>query len=406
MGLRWTTRWLSVVAGVVIAACSNKMTLTSNSSSIDYTFKSFQDAATAGPFFDKAEISAAVKSELKDPLKIVSHLDRERVLFASEKGRSVIFSLRENNFKVVTSQLPVESKQGWTISTGQGHFWGVTEDKLFFKGSEMSDEDVIEDRLENVLDSKSTLLKPISASATDLIALAGKNLIWLSTVPQLKRELYLQLDSASLGNQSLDKITGGGVIAGRGVWLHIGEYMVYILQDSAKRYYPERTRIPTLKVQSGTVVPARISAFLESNLKSVINPVGSMLFMTASNIYITQSPVAATSADKPIEKTEQDEKPKGDQSSSPPLNEAPAMGPSLADLQALYTSKFKAVLDARCVGCHSGRPSKWSSFEAAKLFASDGSRRVEGGNMPQGGGMTPQERTELAKFLGDLASLP
>lgn len=385
----------------LLLGCSNVVKMSGAQEVKNFTFKSFQDAAAAGTFTQNPALTESIQDELKEPLKLVSHLDKNRIVFASQSGKSIIFDTVEASSKVVSASLPVTSKEGWTIAIGENEFWGMAGGRLFYKGSSSSDSATIDDSIESILDRADAPLKPISVSTTDFIGLSGNRLVWLTTVPQLRRELSLQLDSSSLANYSPENVSGAGVIQGRGVWLQVADYLIYILKDSSGRYYPEKSRLPEFKSGSGKISVSRMSGTLSSDEKAVISPQGGLALMSGNSVFMSGS-----SASKPVSEKESD---KNSQTNNPGPVVSPPKDPvvvvSLEELRKQYNDKYKAIFDASCVSCHSPRASKLNTFESVKLYADDASGRVKSGSMPRGGSLGAN-KNDVALFLENLAKLP
>ena len=385
----------------LLLGCSNVVKVSGAQEVKNFTFKSFQDAAAAGTFTQNLALTQSIQDELKEPLKLVSHLDKNRIVFASESGKSIIFDTIEASSKVVSASLPVTSKEGWTVAIGENEFWGIGGGKLFYKGSSASDSATIEDNLENILDVADAPLKPIAVSTTDLIGLSGNRLVWLTTVPQLRRELFLQLDASSLANYSPENVSGAGVIQGRGVWLQVADYLIYILKDSSGRYYPEKSRLPEFKSGSGKISVSRLSGAFSSDDRAVISPQSVLALMSGNSVFMSGS-----SASKPVIEKESDKNPDSNNPGpvvSPPKD--PVAVVSLDELRKQYNDKYKAIFDASCVACHSPRASKLNSFESVKLYADQAGSLVKSGSMPRGGSLGAN-KNDVTLFLENLAKLP
>ncbi len=385
----------------LLLGCSNVVKVSGAQEVKNFTFKSFQDAAAAGTFTQNLALTQSIQDELKEPLKLVSHLDKNRIVFASQSGKSIIYDTVAGSLKVVSASLPVTSKDGWTVAIGENEFWGIGGGKLFYRGSAASDSAKMEDNLENILDAADAPLKPIAVSTTDLIGLSGNRLVWLTTVPQLRRELFLQLDTSSLANYSPENVSGAGVIQGRGVWLQVADYLIYILKDSAGRYYPEKSRLPEFKSGSGKISVSRMSGTFSSDDRAVISPQGVLALMSGNSVFMSGS-----SASKPVSEKESDKNPEKDiQDPVVSLPKDPVVVVSLEELRKQYNDKYKAIFDASCVACHSPRASKLNTFESVKLYADDASGRVKSGNMPRGGSLGAN-KNDVTLFLENLAKLP
>ncbi len=385
----------------LLLGCSNVVKVSGAQEVKNFTFKSFQDAAAAGTFTENLALTESIQDELKEPLKLVSHLDKNRIVFASQSGKSIIYDTVGGSLKVVSASLQVTSKEGWTVAIGENEFWGMAGGRLFYKGSSSSDSAKMEDNLENILDAADAPLKPIAVSTTDLIGLSGNRLVWLTNVPQLRRELFLQLDTSSLANYAPEKVSGAGVIQGRGVWLQVADYLIYILKDSAGRYYPEKSRLPEFKSGSGKISVSRMSGTFSSDDRAVISPQGVLALMSGNSVFMSGS-----SASKPVIEKESDKNPETN-------NQDPVVSPqkdpvavvSLDELRKQYNDKYKAIFDASCVACHRPRASKLNSFESVKLYADQAGSLVKSGSMPRGGSLGAN-KNDLTLFLENLAKLP
>jgi|GEM_PF-3109482 len=385
----------------LLLGCSNVVKVSGAQGVKNFTFKSFQDAAAAGTFTNNLALTQAIQDEFKEPLKLVSHLDKNRIVFASQSGKSIIYDTVAGSLKVVSASLPVTSKDGWTVAIGENEFWGIGGGKLFYRGSAASDSAKMEDNLENILDAADAPLKPIAVSTTDLIGLSGNRLVWLTTVPQLRRELFLQLDTSSLANYSPENVSGAGVIQGRGVWLQVADYLIYILKDSAGRYYPEKSRLPEFKSGSGKISVSRMSGTFSSDDRAVISPQGVLALMSGNSVFMSGS-----SASKPVSEKESDKNPEKDiQDPVVSLPKDPVVVVSLEELRKQYNDKYKAIFDASCVACHSPRASKLNTFESVKLYADQAGGLVKSGSMPRGGSLGAN-KNDVTLFLENLAKLP
>ena len=388
----------------LLLGCSNVVKMSGTQESQNFTFKSFQDATAARTFTENLALTQSIQGELKEPVKVVSRLDKNRIVFASQSGKSIIYDTAAGSFKVVSASLPVTSKDGWTIAIGQNEYWAIGGGKLFYKGSSDSDSAKIEDNLENILDAADAPLRPIAVSTTDLIGLSGNRLVWLTAVPQLRRQMFLPLNASSLANYSPEKVSGAGVIQGRGIWLQVADYLIYILKDSSGRYYPEKSRLPEFRSGSGKISVSRMAGTFVSDEKSVISPEGEFALLGGNSVFMSGS-----SASKPVSEKESDKNPVTNNSDpvvSPQKD--PVTVVSLEELRKQYNDKYKAIFDASCVGCHSNsnRASKFNTFESVKLYADQASGRVKSGNMPQGGTLSLEVKNDVALFLENLAKLP
>jgi hypothetical protein len=392
----FTITWL-----LLAVACSNQVKMASSTQDVSTTFKSLQDSLAKGTFNLKEGPSQEVASQLGGELKLFGHLDKDRVVFANDKGNAAILNLSNDTVTSATASAPAGVKPDWIYAFGQNEYWAVGNGKLYFSSKSDTDEAVIEDSLQNVFDSPDIKLRPIHASDTDLIAVSGDKLVWLATVPNLRRELFLRLDSSSLGNSSPDTIVSAGVIKGRGLWLQAADSLVYILKDREGRYSPERTRLPQIKASSGKLSAERISGLLTAEQDARVVPLNGLVALQANKIYVAGGASSGGGSDKPGTTG-----PVAQNPSPTPTATATPTGPSLADLQGQYNNRFKALIDARCVACHSNRTSRWNTFDNVKLYADQGSSRVDTGDMPRGGTLSATDKRELTDFLKALARLP
>ena len=390
------------LSGLLLAtACSNKLSLSSSESAQSFTFKSLGDA-TATSFTSNEEFSAAVKENVNSGEALLSHLDTQVVMFGSLSGKSVLFNTATGAVSNVTAAGPVEAvKKAWTIAIGNGEYWSVGDGKIFYKGTSGSEGAVAQDTLQNVLDDPNGSIRPVSVSKTDLIGLSGNRLVWLKTQPNLGRELYLNLDSSSLANNSPDKISGGGVIKGRGVWLQVADYVVYVLKDSAGQYSPESYRLRNLKAPQGVITPERFSAFFESDEKGVIAPRGTLVAVSGGKVYQRGGSTTVVKKDEP-----QTQAPPPSQERATSQPSTPTLKYTLDQLQTMYTSKFKSLIDTRCQGCHSARASNMKDFASTKTYASQAASYVSSGEMPKGGSLSATEKADFLDFLDVLKKYP
>ncbi|MEY4064235.1 MAG: hypothetical protein RIR26_443, partial [Pseudomonadota bacterium] len=350
------------------------------------------------------ELGTFVRQELGKDMKIMSHLDKDSVVFATLSGKSVVFDLVKRNFSLVKARPSDMGNDDWAVALGENQYWALLGGKLHYRNTVGNESAEISDTLENILGIGAPVLKPVAVSATSFIGVTGSSLLWLSTQPQLRRELFLQLDSASLGNHSVSEITGGGVIANRGLWLQVKDYIIYIIQDSSGRYYTEKGRLPVLKGPQGALVNPMLTAIFTSNENRVIAPQGQWVVSSGERVF-TGGPKGSspTSSVDNGGKNSVETNP----SPTPTATASPTpTGPTLAELQTQYTNKFKATFDSSCVQCHSSRSSRWNSFDAVKLYASQGESRVRSGDMPRGSTLSQTVKTETADFLKALANLP
>lgn len=385
----------------LLLGCSNAVKMSGTQESQNFTFKSFQDATAARTFTENLALTQSIQAELKEPMKVVSRLDKNRIVFASQSGKSIIYDTVASSLKVVSASPPETAKDGWTIAIGQNEYWAIGGGKLFYKGGSASDSAKIEDNLENILDAADARLRPIAVSTTDLIGLSDNRLVWLTAVPQLRRQMFLPLNASSLANYSPEKVSGAGVIQGRGVWLQVADYLIYILKDSSGRYYPEKSRLPEFRSGSGKISVSKMAGTFVSDEKSVISPEGEFALLGGNSIFISGSP-----ASQPVSEKDPGKIPVTN-------NSVPVVSPqkdpvtvvSLDELRKQYGDKYKTIFDASCVACHSSRASRFNTFESVKLYADEASGRVKSGNMPQGGNLGTN-KNDVTLFLENLAKLP
>lgn len=388
-----------------ITACSNSIKISQFQNAANGTMKGLQDATAAAAFSPQEELSAVVQEGLEKEFKFLSHLDKDNVIFAGTSGKSVLYNSASGTFKVVKGEPSSLGSGDWSVAIGDNQYWAMQGGKLLYRNTVGSESAEISDTLENIIGLTSSGLKPVAVSATSFIGVTGGSLLWLTTQPQLRRELFLQLEPASLANHSINDISGGGVIADRGLWLQVKDYVIYVIQDSSGRYYTEKGRMPVLKGSSGPLGNPLFSAIFKSNENKVIAPSGNLVVYSGEKVFTSNSKGAVAS--QPSDGSGGNSTVGTTPTPSPTPTVAPSpSGPTLAELQTQYNNKFKATFDNRCVACHANRPSRWNTFDAVKLYASQGDERIRSGDMPRGGTLSQTDKTETADFLKALARLP
>jgi hypothetical protein len=400
-----------LISSLFLVACSNKLDISKGSGNKSYTFKSFNDSVASLTFSSKESVSEALKEafEGKSP-DVVSHLTADRVLLANLNGKSVLVDLASKSSAQVSLPFSGNGTSEWRIAFDKEFFWGVSGDKLLYKGNGGVGDDIstIENSMSEILEDQAGGLRPLAATASSLIAMSGNKLVVLNAVPQLRREVFLELDSASLANNSPAAVKSAGFIGERGFWLQVDGYLVYLLKDGSGSVSAQFSRLPEFKSEKGPLSGFRMSGFFQSDENSVISQVGQILLSSGGRIYTagTEQIVAGgTEGDSGGGGSNSG----GDIQDPQPTTPTPTPTPNvvtLEQLQTQYDSKFKAILDNRCVACHAGRQSRWNNFNAVKLYADQGSSRVESGDMPRGGTLSNTDKSELTKFLKDLARLP
>lgn len=124
---------------LLLLACSNQVKLTSRESGGNFTFKSFQDAIVKNDFKENTELTQGLKDKLKGELKLFSHLDQDRVLFATNQGQSVIANTKNNSTTAVSISLPGNIKADWIYAFGANDFWAAGNGRFYYSGSGASD---------------------------------------------------------------------------------------------------------------------------------------------------------------------------------------------------------------------------------------------------------------------------
>lgn len=389
-------------------ACSNKLDISKSNGSKSYTFKSFSDSVASLSFSSKESLSEAVKSAFdgKSP-DVVSHLTPERVLLASLSGKAVVIDLAKKASAEVSLPLNGSESSDWRIAFDKEFFWAVSGEKLLYKGNGGAGDDVatIENELSEILEGQPGGLRPIAVTASHLIGLNGTKLVVLNSVPQLRREMFLELDSASLANNPPSSVKSAGFIGERGIWLQVDSYLVYLLKDGSGSVTSQFSRLPEFRSDKGPLSNFRMSGFFESDENAVISQVGEMLISSGDAIFTAGKDqiVADAPKDNPDNNGAVTPQPA---STATPTPTPTANVVTLEQLQQKYTNQIKTLIDSRCVQCHANRTSRWNNFDAVKLFADQGAGRVDTGDMPRGSPLSNTEKTELANFLRDLARLP
>lgn len=408
MNSRLATKYIPAVVALValVVACSNRVSISGDSSYANAKFKPFLDS-TGTSLTLRQELGKKIADELKSSVQLMSYLDEQSVMVAGKDGKSVVINTKDLQAETQTASISDASeKPVWIYTMGEEQYWGITKDKIYYRARVGSEIAKIEEDLSSVLDEKSTALRVISASKTDLIGIFKDRILWLNAEPQLKREFYLKLDSVSLANFDSSKITGAGVIRGRGVWLVVGDYIVYILRDSGGQFAAENKRFKGFKAGKNIIVHSRISMTLSADADGLIAPVGRILVMSGNKIYSSDGKVEVVNNETVPEPTEKEV-----ESAEPDKPDAPAT-PSAEELTQQYNDKFKALIDARCQPCHASAPrTPFGSFQQVKTSAGGGRSRVESNSMPppnngRGISLSATERDELSKFLSDMEFLP
>lgn len=399
---------LLIASLLLPAACSNKLDVSKSNGSSSSTFKAFSDSVASLSFSSKEGLSEVVKNVFNGrSLDVVSHLTPERVLLANFSGKSVVVDLAKKVFAEVSSPLNGSENSDWRIAFDKEFYWSVLGGKLVYRGNGGAGEDVatIENDLGEILEGQPGGLRPIAVTASHLIGLNGTKLVVLNAVPQLRREIFLELDSASLANNPPSSVRSAGLIGERGLWLQVDSYLVYLLKDGSGSVTSQFTRLPEFRSDTGPLSNFRMSGLFESDVNAVISQVGEMLISSGNKIF-------TTGKDQILADVPQNAPGNNGSAGSPAtqLSPSPTSTPTpnvvtLEQLELKYTNQMKALIDSRCAQCHADRPSQWDNFDAVKLFADQGSGRVETGSMPLGSKLSESEKIELVNFLKDLAVL-
>lgn len=399
-----------LLSSLLPAACSNKLDISKSGGSKSYTFKAFSDSVASLSFSNKESISEAVKQAFdgKSP-DIVSHLTADKILLATLTGKSVIIDLSKKEAAKISQAFTGNGTSEWQVAFDKEYYWGVSREKLFYKGNGGAGDDIstIENELGEILESKSGGLRPLAATSSSLIALNNNKLVVLTAVPQLRREAFLELDSASLANNSPSEVKSAGFIGERGYWLQVGEYLVYLLKDGSGSVSAQFSRLPEFKSEKGPLTNFRMSGFFQSDKNSVISQVGQLLLSAGDRVFTAGNDQIV--AGGPADNGAGDSGDTGDDTPDPQSTPTPTPTPNvvtLEQLQTQYNTKFKSILDNRCVNCHANRPSRWGSFADVKLFSGQGAGRVDSGSMPLGTALSNTDKSELTKFLDELSRLP
>jgi hypothetical protein len=405
---RLATKYIPAVVALValIVACSNRVSISGDSSYANAKFKPFLDS-TGTSLTLRQELGKKIADELKSSVQLMSFVDEQSVMVAGKDGKSVVINTQDLQATTQTASISDTSeKPVWMYTMGEEQYWGITKEKIYYRARAGSEIAKIEENITSILDQKSTALTVISVSKTDLVGIFKDRILWLNAEPQLKREFYLKLDSVSLANFDSSKITGAGVIRGRGVWLVVGDYIVYILRDSGGQFAAENKRFKGFKAGKTTIVPSRVSMTLSANADGVISPVGRVFVLSGSKIYST---------DEKAEVADNETSPKPiatEVATETPENAGSPKTPSAEELTQQYNNKFKALIDARCQPCHASAPrTPFGSFQQVKTSAGGGRSRVESNTMPppnngRGLSLSATERKELNQFLSDMEFLP
>lgn len=399
-----------LISSLLPAACSNRLDISKSGGNKSYTFKAFSDSVATLSFSNKESISEAVKQAFdgKSP-DIVSHLSADKVLLATLTGKSVIIDLSKKESAKIAQTFNGNGTSEWQIAFDKEYYWGVSGEKLVYKGNGGAGDDIstIENELSEILENQSGGLRPLAATASSLVALSNNKLVVLNAVPQLRREAFLELDSASLANSSPSEVKSAGFIGERGYWLQVGEYLVYLLKDGSGSVSAQFSRLPEFKSENGPLTNFRMSGFFQSDQNSVISQVGQLLLSSGDRVFTAGN--GQIVADAPKDDPGGDSGNTGGDTQDPQPTPTPTPTPNvvtLEQLQTQYDTKFKAILDNRCVACHAGRQSRWNNFNDVKIYASQGASRVDNGDMPRGGPLSNADKADLTKFLRDLARLP
>lgn len=405
---RFATKYIPVVfvLAALIVACSNRVSISGDSNYANAKFKPFLES-TGVSLTLQEELGKRISDDLQSSVQLISYLEDQSVMVAGKDGKSVVINTQDLRAETHTASISDTSeKPVWIYSMGEQQYWGITKDKIYYRARIASEIAKIEENLSSILDEKSTGLRVISVSKTDLVGIFKDRIIWLNAEPQLKREFYLKLDSVSLANFDSSKITGAGVIRGRGVWLVVGDYIVYILRDSGGQFAAESRRFKGFKAGKNIIVPSRISMTLSADADGVIAPVGRVFVMSGNKIYSSDGKVEVVNNETVPEPTEKEV-----ESAEPDKPDAPAT-PSAEELTQQYNDKFKALIDARCQSCHASAPrTPFGNFQQVKTSAGGARSRVDSNSMPppnngRGISLSATEREELTKFLSDMEFLP
>ena len=142
-------RWLLFPATLclLLAACDNSIKISQIQGASGGTMKGLQDATAAQLFTPNEELSTLVQSDLDKDLKIISHLDKDNVLFAGLSGKSVVLNLGSRTFKEVKGQPSGMASGDWSVALGDNQYWALQGGKLYYRNTVGSESAEISDTM-------------------------------------------------------------------------------------------------------------------------------------------------------------------------------------------------------------------------------------------------------------------
>jgi hypothetical protein len=90
----------------------------------------------------------------------------------------------------------------------------------------------------------------------------------------------------------------------------------------------------------------------------------------------------------------------------PPAAPTPPPVDPVVELQNLYSTQVKAIIDMRCATCHASTSPRLTSFDLNKAAAGKALSAVNNGSMPLGGALSATEKATLVDFYSKLSKLP
>jgi hypothetical protein len=278
-----------VAVASLCLACSNKMTMTAPSSSDSRAFEGFLESSERQ--FSPREDLLKLTSEKfgDDKLAKISILDGHTALLAKSDGQSLLLNISDDQRTEVSATLEGSTeKPKWIYALGDKQYWALANGKLHYRaqiGAELSE---IEESLQSILEDDTKSFRPVYFGKSDLIGVHKGRIFWLTVETQLKREFYLALDSASLGNLGVDKISAGGLIRGRGVWLLADDYITFVLRGSNGNFKLETRRFRGFSHGGKKILPSRLSMDLASDESGKIKISGDVILMNKSGVYLSK----------------------------------------------------------------------------------------------------------------------
>ena len=271
-----------------LSACSNKLSITSAVPSAAGVLDSVGESSGSALELreDLAEVSKSVFST--DKSASISSAGGSLFLLAGSKGKGVLLDVADGKKNEISVAPPAgQDNPVWIFPSGENGYWALSNGTLFFKGQNGSEISEIEESLNAILEEETGKFRPVYVGKSDLVGIHKKRIFWLSAESQLKREFYLEISAATLGNREIENIKAAGIIKGRGVWLLNDDYLIFIVRASNGNFSVESKRFKGFFRKKKKIVPERLFMRLAPDESGKIKVDGIAFLQNEAGVFTT-----------------------------------------------------------------------------------------------------------------------